>query len=252
MPSSSTKRFPLACDARVKLAVAGLAWLLVLAASHPATSLALGAFAGVSLTSARVPLGRVLRPLLGAAFTAVVAVILRVLVTSGPPLLELGLFGHALTISREGLRQGGVLGARVLGALAVGAWLTATSLPGELLAALAWFRVPPQLLDILALAARYVWVLRETLETGKSAQTLRLGYRDFRSSLRCAGVLMGLVVGRALEQAIVTGQAMQLRGCGAELGRSSGSPPSRGNLRLVCLSLVASSVSIALSRTLSW
>src|SRR5205085_371312 len=104
-----------------------------------------------------------------------------------------------------------------------------------------------QLLDILALAARYVSVLRDVMETARAAQTLRLGYRSFRSSLASVGVLAGLTVGRALDQAIVTGEAMQLRGCGADLDTGGRTEPSQGNLRLITLSLAAFSLSVVSS-----
>jgi cobalt/nickel transport system permease protein len=252
VPSNAELRFPFGCDPRLKLAVALVGWLLVLAASNPVTSGAIAALVGASLVIARVSARVVARPLAAGAFTALVAVVLRVALTRGAPAIELHVLGWALPISREGLHAAGVLGARVLGALAVGAWLTATSSPAELVRALAWFRVPGQLLDILALAARYVSVLRDVMETARAAQTLRLGYRNFRSSLGSLGVLAGLTVGRALDQAIVTGQAMQLRGCGAELDTGGRTEASQGNLRLIALSLGGFSLSVALSRGWPW
>jgi cobalt/nickel transport system permease protein len=236
----------------VKLAVAIVAWLFVLAASDPVTSGTIAALVCASLAVARVPARAVLRPLAAGAFTAAVAVLLRALLTPGSALIELHGLGTVLSISREGLHAASVLGARVLGALAVGAWLTATSSPGELVRALAWFRVPRQLLDILALAARYVAVLREVMETARAAQTLRLGYRSFRSSLGSLGVLAGLTVGRALDQAVVTGEAMQLRGCGAELDTAARLDASEGNLLLITLSVGALSLSAALSMGWAW
>jgi energy-coupling factor transporter transmembrane protein EcfT len=250
--SASALAFPASCDARVQLAVASAAWLVVLGAAHPLTSLSVAVCAGASLFGVAGSLHRLRRPLAAGAFTALLAVVLRVVLTPGQPVLTLVLFGHALPVTDAGLHAAGTLGARVLGALAVGGWLSAVSSPEELLVALGWYRVPPALLEILALAARYTSVLRDAMDTGQSAQTLRLGYAGLRTSLRSAGVLAGFVVGRAFDQALVTGQAMQLRGSGALLLGVVPERRSRGDRRLVALAAAALCASVLVPRRWPW
>ncbi|MDB4966499.1 MAG: hypothetical protein JWN44_2188 [Myxococcales bacterium] len=105
-----------------------------------------------------------------------------------------------------------VLGARVAGATAASAWLTATTQPGALVATLRRLGLPPALMDLVALAARYVTVLGETVTTAREAQRLRLGWQRLPARLRSFGTLGGVVVARAVDQSVAIGEAMRVRG----------------------------------------
>jgi energy-coupling factor transporter transmembrane protein EcfT len=107
-----------------------------------------------------------------------------------------------------------VLGARVAGATAASAWLLATTRPGELIEALRRLGMPAALVDMLALAARYISVLGETLTTAREAQRVRLGWQGLGARVRSFGALGGVVVGRAVDQSVAIGEAMRVRGGG--------------------------------------
>jgi cobalt/nickel transport system permease protein len=250
--AADAARLPFACDARLKLCLALAGWILVLAAPHPLIPLWIASCAWASLLAARVSLGSVLRPLRAALFTAFLAIVLRVLLTRGEPAVVLHAGSYSLALAGAGLREAARIGARILGAIAVASWLSAITPWLELERALGWLRLPPPLLEILSLTQRYVSVLRENLETARGAQQLRLGYRDLRSSLASAGVLAGLILGRALDQALVTGQAMQLRGYQSERRPGPWRTPSHGNRRLAALSLSVLGASLVLSGSLHW
>jgi cobalt/nickel transport system permease protein len=246
------RRFPFGCDARLKLCAALLGLLCVLSATRPGAPLWLAACATGSLLALGIPLRRVLQPLGAGSFTALVAMLLRVLLTRGGPEHAVALFGWQLSVSEPGLHAAVLLGARVLGAVSVAAWLTATTAWLELERALAWLRMPAPLLEILSLTRRYVSVLRESMQTARSAQTLRLGYLGTRRSLRSSGVLAGLTLARALDQSVATGQAMLLRGVRAESARELSHPESHGNRRLAAFSGAVLGASLLLSRGLPW
>lgn len=106
------------------------------------------------------------------------------------------------------------MGARVAGATAASAWLVATTRPGEVIAALSWLGVPASLVELVALAARYVSVLGETLTTAREAQRVRLGWQSLGGRVRSFGALGGVVVGRAVDQSVAIGEAMRVRGGG--------------------------------------
>jgi cobalt/nickel transport system permease protein len=249
---SHVRRFPLGCDPRLKLGVATVGWLLVLSASHPARALFIALFAWGSLVVLRVALATLLRSLASVLFTGLITVLLRVVLTDGEPWAHITWLGHSLTLSSAGIHEGALLGGRILGAVAVGAWLTATTPLVELERAFSWLGVPAPLLEIFALAHRYVSVLRETLTTAQSAQSLRLGYRNVRASLESAGVLAGLVMSRAIDQAVVTGQAMQLRGYRTAQRYPFGDMKSEGNVLLLGSALAAFGASVALSGRWTW
>ena len=252
LASPDPRRFPFGCDARLKLVAVLLAWLCVLSAARPAAPLWIAACAISSLLGLGVPLRRVLRPLGAGLFSACLAILLRAVLTRGAPAYAWSLFGWQLALSEPGLAAASLLGARILGAVAVAAWLIATTPWLELERALGWLRLPPALLEILSLARRYISVLHESMHTARSAQTLRLGYRGLRRSLKSSGVLAGVTLARALDQAVVTGQAMQLRGYRAEPERKPWSATSRGNRRLTALSCAVLGSSLLLSRGLPW
>jgi len=248
---SGAQRFPRSCDARLKLCVALLGWLSVLAAARPAAPLWIAACAWGSLLGLRVPLRRVLRPLGAGLFTALIALGLRVALTQGGPDFNVVVLGHPLALSQPGVAAAALLGARILGAMAIAAWLTATTPWLELERALGWLRLPSALLEILSLARRYVSVLEEGMVTARSAQTLRLGYRGWQRSIASAGVLAGFTLGHAFDQAVVTSQAMQLRGYAGARATPPWPRSSAADGWLAALSLSVLGVSWLLSRSVS-
>jgi cobalt/nickel transport system permease protein len=187
--SAASPRFPASCDARLKLCVALVGWLLILSADRALAALVIGAAAWLSLLALGAPRKPGLRALRAALFTGGMAVVLRLLLTGGEPALAWRVLGHELTLTRAGIDAAGLLGARVFSGVGVGAWLVATTPFPELEHALGWLRVPAPLLEIASLARRYIAVLESALHTARAAQTLRLGYKDTRTSLASAGVL---------------------------------------------------------------
>jgi cobalt/nickel transport system permease protein len=246
------RRFPASCDARLKLCVALVAWLLLLSADRPRAALVIGGAAWVSLLALGKPRARGLRALRAALFTGGMAIVLRLLLTGGEPALVGRALGREWALSRAGIDAASLLGARIVGAVGVAAWLGATTPFGELERALAWLRVPPPLLEIASLARRYVSVLEHTLHTARAAQTLRLGYKTTRASLASAGVLAGLLVGRAVDQSVITGQAMLLRGYRPAQARSLSPRASHGNRRLSLAALALFSIALLLGGGVNW
>jgi cobalt/nickel transport system permease protein len=141
-----------------------------------------------------------------------VAAALRAFLTPGDARWVIPIAGHALAISDAGLAQAAAVFSRVLATTLVAVWLTSTTPFPHLVAALVWARVPAALLDLLLLAHRHRHACRDSLETIRCAQTLRLGYAGLRRGVASAGVLVGAAVCRAIDQAGATAEAMQLRG----------------------------------------
>jgi cobalt/nickel transport system permease protein len=245
-------RFPASCDPRLKLCVALVAWLVVLSAERPRAALVIGGAAWLSLLALGTARSRALRALRAALFTGGLAVLLRLVLTAGEPVFVWHALGRGLTITRAGGELAGLLGARIISAVGVAAWLGATTPFSELERALTWLRVPAPLLEIASLARRYVSVLEDTLHTARAAQTLRLGYKSTRASLASAGVLAGLLVGRAVDQSVITGQAMLLRGYRPARARSLSPSASRGNARLTAAALALFSIAVLLGADVRW
>jgi cobalt/nickel transport system permease protein len=192
------------------VALAALA--VALAAPSTVSALVLAACAGAAVLAGARRQRAPWRALLAAFGLGVMAALLRALLTPGAPLLAVHLGGHALQLSRAGAAQGGLALSRVLAATLSGSWLTSTTPFPQLVAALAWARVPAPLLELLLLAHRHRHALGDSLETVRCAQTMRLGYVGMRRSIASAGVLVGAAACRAIDQAGATADAMQLRG----------------------------------------
>lgn len=107
-----------------------------------------------------------------------------------------------------------VLGARVVGATSASAWLVATTRPFEIITSLRWLRVPTALVELMALAARYVSVLAESVRTAREAQRVRLGWQRLPARVRSFGALGGIAMARAIDQSDAISEAMRVRGGG--------------------------------------
>jgi cobalt/nickel transport system permease protein len=178
----------------VRLAAALGAWAVALGAPHPATALSVATLA-LALRLARPrPLRALLPPL---ALAAVAALLVSVL--------------------GGGRAPAAILFARIVAAGWIGAALVAWLPASELLASLAWARVSPTLLDLLALADRQRHALADHALSVLHAQRLRLGWTRPARALRSAGTLAGLAVWRAVAQAEIASDALALRGGGGLL-----------------------------------
>lgn len=199
-------------DVRFKLAV-GLATLLAVVFSHRA-ALPLAVLAGCLawLLASRAPLRIVLARLTAPLGLAAVVCLVRACTTGTTPWLTVDLGLLTLTATEEGLRAGGLIGLRVLAAVAVVMTLCLYTPAQELFAALRWARLPQTLIEIAMLMYRYIFLLFEQAHSVLAAQRTRLGYGSFRRSIRSLGSLAGLVILRSLEQAERSYEAMLARG----------------------------------------
>ena len=173
--------------------VVALTAVVVAVASPPPVALAVAALAVAAIAGERV-VPRAWRAFRAPALTVAIAVALQAWINGR----------HAAL----------ALGARVAGATLASAWLSATARPDEIIAALRRLGVPAALVELLALAARYVSVLGESLRTAREAQRVRLGWQRLGARLRSFGTLGGVVVARAVDQSVVLGEAMRVRGGG--------------------------------------
>jgi energy-coupling factor transporter transmembrane protein EcfT len=178
--------------ARARL-LAALAAIVAAIVVPPVGGAAVALLALAAIAGERA-LGRAWRSLRAPALTVAIAVALQAWMNGWPAALALG--------------------ARVAGATAASAWLLATTRPGDVIAALRGLGVPSSLVELLALSARYVSVLGETLATAREAQRVRLGWQRLPARVRSFGTLGGVVIGRAVDQSVAIGEAMRVRGGG--------------------------------------
>ena len=199
-------------DGRVKLLTALALLVMVLSAGGWQFPLAT---AGLCLTVCRirgVPAKTLLLRFAEPFFIILMIVLLKLFFTGTTPLFTLHLTGLQITGYREGLLEGLMIGSRISGAVAVMAALVMFTPFTELMAALAWLRVPRGFIDITLFAWRYLFLLFDDAKVIYSAQKNRLGYSGYRKGLRSFGTLTGTLVIKAFDSSQSITTAMVQRG----------------------------------------
>ncbi len=199
-------------DARVKL-IAVLALLVMVTSSRSFAFplLVTGFGLGVCLwlrVPAKLLLVRFAEPL----FLAVVILLLKTLFSGSEPLGSITLPWLQLTASRDGLLEGVKIAGRIFGAVTLVAALGFATPFTELLAALAWMRIPRGFIEVTIFAWRYLFVLAEDAQVIHAAQKNRLGYVGVRRSFRSLGTLSGALVIKAFDSSQTMTVAMTQRG----------------------------------------
>lgn len=110
------------------------------------------------------------------------------------------------------LREGIIIGSRVMGAVSVLALIGFTTTFTEVIAALGWFRLPRDFIEILTFAYRYIFVLFEEAVVIYTAQKNRLGYAKMSNGIRSFGTLAGALVLAVFDHADHTSAALRQRG----------------------------------------
>ncbi|MFZ5640079.1 MAG: cobalt ECF transporter T component CbiQ [Bacillota bacterium] len=205
-------------DARIKTLFALAALLLIVIFEGMRLPLMVTGLVTVFLIYLRVPV-RVLAarygpPLIVCGLIAAADMFL----LGSAPLFQIKVGDMILTGYRDGLLLGLQFLARVTGSVSVLLLLSLTTPVTELMKALAWFRMPRVLVEILMFTYRYLFVFWEEGSRIRDAQTLRLGYQrrsswaGWRRAVRNTWTLFAMVLIRAYDRAENTYNAMQVRG----------------------------------------
>lgn len=199
-------------DPRVKLLTA-LA-LLAMVVSHrgiafPMVAALIGGGLCLSMgVRPRLLIFRFAEPLL----LALMVLLIKGFFSGSVPLWGGSFAGIDFTLYRDGLMEGVRIAARIAGAVAVVAAVGFATPFTELLAALAWLRVPRGLVEVTIFAWRYLFVLADDAQVIHAAQRNRLGYVGLRRGLRSFGTLAGALVIKAFDSSQAMTTAMVQRG----------------------------------------
>ena len=177
-----------------------------------------------------------------------VLVVIQTFVTGTTPIFAITIGGWQFTAKAEGLRQGALLGSRVLGAVSAVFLLSVVTPAHRIFQALRWFRISRNWLEIAILMYRYIFVLMDRVSDLAAAQRLRLGYTARGRALRSFTALAGATIIHSLEQSQRTHDAMRLRGYRGTM--PFGPLPLLG--RRDRLILILCLIGIASARLLEW
>lgn len=199
-------------DARVKL-LAALALLLMVLSYRGFAFPVLITFVCLFLCiRMRIPLRALVLRFSEPLFIAVVILFLKLFFSGQDALFSLNIFGVEVVGHRDGLREGLLIGTRIIGAVSIIAVLGFSTPFTEFMAALSWFRVPKGFVEILMFAYRYIFVLFEDAMVIYQAQKNRLGYSSVRRGLSSFGTLAGALTIKAFDHSQNTTVAMVQRG----------------------------------------
>lgn len=199
-------------DARVKL-LAALALLVMVTSARSLVFPLLIAGLGLALCCwLRVPVRLLLLRFAEPLLLAVIVLLLKTFGSGSEMLFSVDLHWLQLTASRDGLLAGLKIAARIGGAVTLVAAIGFATPFTELLAALAWLRVPRGFIEVTIFAWRYLFVLADDAQVIHAAQRNRLGYVGVRRSCRSLGTLAGALVIKAFDSSQTMTVAMAQRG----------------------------------------
>ncbi|MBI4569914.1 MAG: cobalt ECF transporter T component CbiQ [Planctomycetes bacterium] len=195
-------------DGRTKFLFAFVLLGAVLASKGPSTpALAAGAAAAL-LVSSRVAAATIIMRLLPAVLIGMALFTAYTFLVGSDPT------GHVFGAPtyREGFDLGLLLFCRIVGAAACLLFLVLATPAAELVALARWLRLPATLVELLALAYRFTFLLFEELVRIQEAMQARLAFRRGAPRLRNLGVLAGNLFIRAYERSRRVATAMRARG----------------------------------------
>ncbi|RNC69222.1 MAG: cobalt ECF transporter T component CbiQ [Desulfuromonadales bacterium] len=199
-------------DARVKLLTALALIVMVISCAGSGFPLLVAALCLGLCVAMGVPPRRILIRFAEPLFIAAMVLLLKLFFSGHEPLFTMHLFGLELVGHRDGLREGVMIASRIAGAVSVVAAVGFATPFTELMAALAWLRVPQGLIEVALFAWRYLFVLFDDAQVVYAAQRNRLGYAGFRRGLRSFGTLAGALVIKAFDNSQTVTTAMVQRG----------------------------------------
>lgn len=214
-------------DPRTTVIVAMLLLSGVVFASSPALPLLvmIGCVAGA--VAIRVPGRFVLLRLSGPLAIALTLMVLQSLLTGTIPLWTIPLGAYHITMMADGWQTGVLTASRVMGGTSVMLLLSTATPAHRIFAALRALGISKSWVEIAMLMYRYIFVLIDMTADVAAAQRLRLGYSTVKRGVSSAGVVAGVVVLRAVDQALRTHEAMLARGYQGEIPLGPMSPLAR-------------------------
>lgn len=149
----------------------------------------------------RAPLKVYLKLLLAPVGFAVVGILIIAFFSgSGQELMSFKLMGYPLSIREDGLELALLVLARSISGMCCLYFLALTTPMIELFAVLKASRLPESLIELSMLIYRYIFVFLDMALCIRYAQTVRLGYSNFRRSINSIGMLASTLFIRSWEQ----------------------------------------------------
>jgi cobalt/nickel transport system permease protein len=135
-----------------------------------------------------------------AGFVIASVVIIAFFFGGGAKLFSFDIFGFTIGISKDGLDMALLVFSRTLGGMTCLFFLSLTTPMIELFSVLKASKLPDSFLEVAMMMYRYIFVFLDIATGVKYAQSVRLGYKDFKTSFRSMAMLGTNLFIRSWEQ----------------------------------------------------
>ncbi|WP_319508741.1 cobalt ECF transporter T component CbiQ [uncultured Methanolobus sp.] len=135
-----------------------------------------------------------------AGFVLISAIIIAFFFGEGAKIFSFDVFGLTLGVSQTGLKMALLVLARTLGGMSCLFFLSLTTPMIELFSVLKATKLPDSFLEISMMMYRYIFVFLDVAVGVRYAQSVRLGYTDFKTSFRSMVMLGTNLFIRSWEQ----------------------------------------------------
>ena len=186
----------------LKIAITAFGIVVGVSSNSPVTPFVIALCMGIAtIRFSKVPASFYLKILAApAGFVLISVVIIAFFSGNGSEVFGFDLWGHRLGVSTGGLNMALVVLARTISGMSCLFFLSLSTPMIELFSVLKATRFPDSFIEIAMMMYRYIFVFMEVAMGIKYAQTVRLGYKDFRTSFRSIGMLATSLFIRAWEQ----------------------------------------------------
>ena len=186
----------------LKLLIVFFGLLVGVSSSSPITPFFIALCMGFTTVAlGKTPLSMYMKLLLAPVFFAVTGVLIIAFSSgSGQELLSFKLIGYPFSVKADGLELALLVLFRSLSGMSCLYFLALTTPMIELFAILKASRLPESFIELSMLIYRYIFVFLDMAISIKYAQTVRLGYSNFRRSIYSMGMLVSTLFIKSWEQ----------------------------------------------------
>jgi len=133
-------------------------------------------------------------------------------ISSGPAgVLSLNVFGLWLNVSAASQARTALIVARAFGAVSCLCLISVTTPMSDIIGVLRRARCPELIIDLMYLIYRYIFILLLLYHDMHDAAQSRLGFRDYRTSMRTTAQIFGVLLARSYQCAGRNFDAMESR-----------------------------------------
>lgn len=200
--------------------------LLISLSTHPPIQILIALWMGIwTVVYAKIPASIYIRILAVASFfwlTSLPALILNIISITDVLKVQNDVWQgfrlnyYYIYISRSGFYQALAICTRAFASVSCLYFLMLTVPFTEVLQTLRRFKFPTLLIELLLLMYRFIFILWNTATDLSIAQKSRLGYRNFRTSIKSLALLVGQLLKRTLQKYSQFSLGLEARGTGYE------------------------------------